>query len=465
MDRPVEKEILLDLASVAPPEREQVPHDRPQAREQAPDSAREPRQVAPPALPEEREQVRRLMLFFAVVYVAEGIGQAVGLIAQPLNYFLKEVHGWTPVQISAYLTVFNLPWIIKPIYGLISDFIPLFGYRRKSYLLLVNAAAIGALFWATQLVAPGELVFVLLLTAYAMAISSTLCGAILVESGQKFGASGTFVNQEWLWFNIASMVALFTGGQLVEWLAPATALHAAAAMVAVAPLAVILGTLFLSTEKKSAVNLREFRATFRSLLAAFATKELWVVGLFLFLYNFSPGFATPLYYHMTDELRISQSYIGILGSISSAGWIVGALLYRRFFGGLTTKRLLNLSIAMGTISSASYLLLSGEVSAAVLYFCNGFAAMIAMVATLTLAADYCPPRSEGFAFAILMSLINLASSLADVIGSFLYQHVFANSLAPLVIVSAAATAFAFVLIPVLRLGDKRQGVPAGAGRS
>ena len=33
------------------------------------------------------------MVFFAVVYVAEGIGQTVGLIAQPLNYFLKEVHG------------------------------------------------------------------------------------------------------------------------------------------------------------------------------------------------------------------------------------------------------------------------------------------------------------------------------------------------------------------------------------
>jgi hypothetical protein len=29
--------------------------------------------------------------------------------------------------------------------------------------------------------------------------------------------------------------------------------------------------------------------------------------------------------------------------------------------------------------------------------------MIAVVATLTLAADYCPKRAEGFAFAALMS--------------------------------------------------------------
>ena len=69
--------------------------------------------------------MHRLMLFFAVVYVVEGLGQTGGLVSQPLNYYLKEVHGWTPVQVTAYVTIFNLPWIIKPVYGLISDFVPL----------------------------------------------------------------------------------------------------------------------------------------------------------------------------------------------------------------------------------------------------------------------------------------------------------------------------------------------------
>src|SRR4029079_1025945 len=87
---------------------------------------------------DDKALMRRLMLFFAVVYVVEGLGQTGGLVSQPLNYYLKEVHGWTPVQVTAYVTIFNLPWIIKPVYGLISDFVPLFGYRRKSYLLIAN---------------------------------------------------------------------------------------------------------------------------------------------------------------------------------------------------------------------------------------------------------------------------------------------------------------------------------------
>src|SRR5262245_63834143 len=52
-------------------------------------------------------------------------------------------------------------------------------------------------------------------------------------------------------------------------------------------------------------------------------------------------------------------------------------------------------------------------------------------ASLTLAADYCPKRSEGFTFAALMSITNLASALADNVGALLYQHVFSSRLSPL----------------------------------
>ena len=406
--------------------------------------------------------INRLLLFFALVYVVEGLGQIVGLIAQPLNYYLKEVHGWTPVQVTAYVTIFNIPWIIKPVYGLISDFVPLFGYRRKSYLLIANVAAVGGFLWATQLADPSDLVLALMLTAYAMAISSTLCGALLVENGQRLHESGRFVNQQWLWANVAAMAAAIIGGQLVQHLAPTSALHAAAAIVAVAPLAVIVGTVFLIPERKAPINMQGMKDSLNGLTASFKRRELWIVAAFIFLYYFSPGLSTPLYYHMTDDLKFSQGYIGILGSIASAGWVVGALLYRRFFGGMTLKNLLNLSIALGTVATAAFLLLFGEAAAAIINFCAGFAAMLATVATLTLAADYCPPRAEGFAFAVLMSIINLATAVADNVGSYLYTHLFHHALPPLVLLSAAFTAFAFVLVPLLRLGDKPQGEPAGA---
>ncbi len=417
----------------------------------------QPLAVPAAEMPERKADISQLLIFFALVYVVEGLGQVVGLISQPLTYYLKQVHGWTPVQVTAFFTAFNLPWIIKPVYGIISDFVPVFGYRRKSYLIIANVAAIGGYFWVTDLVKPTDIAFALMLTAYAMAISSTLCGAVLVENGQRLSQSGTFVNQQWLWYNIAAMTAAIVGGQLVQRLAPAAALHVAAAIVACAPFAVIAGTVFLIPEKKRRVDVQGMKDSFRGLMMAFDRRQLWIVAGFIFLYYFSPGMSTPLYYHMTDDLQFSQAYIGVLGSIGSAGWVVGALVYRKFFGSLTLKKLLNLSIAIGTVATMAFLFFWNEPAAAVISFGAGFAAMLATVATITLAADYCPKRAEGFSFAILMSIINLATTLADNIGSFLYTHVFHKSLPPLILISAAFTAFAFVLVPLLRLGNKRQG--------
>jgi len=106
------------------------------------------------------------------------------------------------------------------------------------------------------------------------------------------------------------------------------------------------------------------------------------------------------------------------------------------------------------------LLLWNEPAAAIISFCSGFAGMLATVATLTLAADYSPRRAEGFTFGVLTSIINLATMFSNNLGSYLFIHVSHSKLTPLVVLSAGFTAFAFVLVPLLQLGDKRQGEPA-----
>ena len=96
--------------------------------------------------------IRRTMWFFAIVYAVEGIGQArTGLVAQPLSYWLKQTLHWTPVTISASLAILDLPWVIKPVWGAISDFVPLFGYRRRPYLVLANIAGFLAFAWVATI--------------------------------------------------------------------------------------------------------------------------------------------------------------------------------------------------------------------------------------------------------------------------------------------------------------------------
>ncbi len=389
------------------------------------------------------------MWFFAIVYAVEGTCQAKsGIMWQPLSHWLKEAMHWDPVTISASLAILDLPWIIKPLWGAISDFVPLFGYRRRPWLVLATIAGFLSFAWVATIDSASTLIPALTVTALAMAVSSTLCGALLVETGQKTNNSANFVNQQWLWFNIAQMIAVLLAGYLIEVLSPVDALHVAAWIAAVAPLTII-GGVFLVDEPRAAIDLKALRERLHALVSVFRNRNLWFVAGFLFLYYFSPHFGTPLYFQMTDTLKFSQGFIGVLSAISAAGWIIGGLLYRWRLNRLDRLALLRLSIVAGVVTTLSVLLLDGEVSAVLIWLVSGIAGMIAMIATMSLAAESCPEGAEGFAFAAMMSVLNIANPLGDTFGSVLYEHVFDRQLTPLILVSAAATAVVFFLIPIM----------------
>lgn len=412
--------------------------------------------AAAPALARsaERNGTKRLLLFFAAVYLAEGICQSDGLIAQPLNYYLKQVHGWTAVQITAFLTVFNLPWFFKPLYGIVSDFVPLFGYRRKSWLLLANAAAAVAYFTVMAAGAPDALLVLLLAAIYGMAIVSALSGAVLVEYGQKLGASSRFVNQQWVWFNVAAVATSILGGVLVQWLTPLNALHAAALIAGVTPLAAIVCTLTLIHEPRNPISLDGMKLGFASLLSAVKSRQLWVLGGFLFFFYFSPGIDTPLYFFMTDRLKFSQAFIGVLNSVQAIGAIAAGIIYALYLRDLAMRVMLYFSIAAGVLGTLTFALMSDPVTAVIAQFCYGAVSMWTLVASLGLAADCCPERAEGFGFAAMVAITNISGAAADNVGSWLYEHVFRSEIAPLIIVAAAFTAVNFVLVPLLRLESR-----------
>ena len=84
------------------------------------------------------------------IYFVEG---ALGLARLAQTFLLKDTLGLGPAEMSALTGIFTLPWTVKPIYGFLSDGFPLFGYRRRSYLVLagivgcLSYTALGADFW------------------------------------------------------------------------------------------------------------------------------------------------------------------------------------------------------------------------------------------------------------------------------------------------------------------------------
>ena len=106
----------------------------------------------------------------------------------PFNYVLKGMHK-DATAIAGFFFIAGLAWYAKPILGILSDSFPLFGTRRRSYLLL--GSILGAVSWATYMLVPqryGIYLLLIVLVNTALVLASAVCGGMLVEEGQK--ASG-----------------------------------------------------------------------------------------------------------------------------------------------------------------------------------------------------------------------------------------------------------------------------------
>lgn len=75
------------------------------------------------------------VLLLGFQYFNQGSGTLIELAGKDYykNYLKLE-----PSQIAHMSSVVGIPWSCKLIYGIMSDKVPIFGYKRKSYIILMG---------------------------------------------------------------------------------------------------------------------------------------------------------------------------------------------------------------------------------------------------------------------------------------------------------------------------------------
>src|SRR5947199_10606818 len=124
----------------------------------------------------------------------------------------------SPSQVGKFGTIILLPWVIKPLYGMISDSFPLFGTRRKSYFLLTSALATLAGIALGLVGEPtySKLAVFMLIMGLGIAFTDVLTDAMMVENGKPLGLTGAFQSVQWTAINIAVLLVGIIGGHLAE---------------------------------------------------------------------------------------------------------------------------------------------------------------------------------------------------------------------------------------------------------
>jgi MFS family permease len=393
------------------------------------------------------------------VYFAQGMWYLPNL---SITFLLKDTFGLSAAQTATFFSITVIPWLIKPVYGLISDFVPLFGQRRKSYFILSSglAAAMGITLSMMDSYSYWGVAVFFTLMGLGLAFTDVLTDALMVENGQRLGLTGPFQAVQWAAISFASIVVGVGGG----WLAQHKLLSLTFLIATIFPLVTLAIGIFLIDEPPVRAGEHHFGETWTAIRGAVGSRTLWIVAGFIFFYNFSPSFGPALIYYATDVLRFSKIFLGTLDSLSYVSGIIGAAVYFAFSKSLPFNRLIHFAIAAGVTATLAYLGYQGRISAAALSLVFGGVAMIIQLTFLDLAARACPKQAEATFFALLMSVYNGAVQLSQITGGWLYNEV---GFTKLIFISAAFTALCWLLVPFLKLEEmesrrrEQNLVPAG----
>jgi folate/biopterin transporter len=367
------------------------------------------------------------LLGILTVYFVQGV---LGLARLAISFFLKDELGLSPAQMAALLTISVVPWIAKPLFGFISDALPLFGYRRRSY--LVVSGLLGSLAWialSTVVHSSWAATLCILTSSLSVAISDVIADSVVVERarGESLDKAGSLQSVSWGFSALGGLLTAYLGG----WLLERYSTQVIFAITSVFPLLVSAIAVLIAeeqTDKKSSFLLKEQASQIWQTLKR---KTILMPTLFIFLWQATPSADSAFFFFSTNELGFEPEFLGRVRLITSVASLLGIWAYQKFLKSIPFRVILGWSTIISSLLGMTTLLLVTHTNRALgindYWFSLGDSLIltvmgqIAFIPVLVLSARLCPSGIEATFFAILMSIFNL-SGLVSGEGGALLTH-------------------------------------------
>lgn len=171
---------------------------------------------------EEQFGKKLLWLLFVVQHLVKGFTDTANGLLQP--YLMKNYSVPAPTR-QLYSSVIQLPWAMKPIIGIVSDMVPLFGYQKNPYMGFASVVGSGALL-AIGLIPQDSLpilgvVSCLFLFSFQASTCDLLSEAKYAERMQEKPAHGpSLLSYVWFGLQTGGLVATLASGPVISLFGP-----------------------------------------------------------------------------------------------------------------------------------------------------------------------------------------------------------------------------------------------------
>lgn len=352
---------------------------------------------------------KKLFWIFALsstVYFTQGIES---LPSQSLFYYLKETLHYPAEKIMFITSIITLAWLVKPPIGYIID--NTFTKRAWIFIALVldviTVLCLGFIKFPIFM-----LITILLINSTNTAFRDVSVDGIMCKEGKIYNATGKIQSIQWISISVSGLITGIAGGYIAEkW-------GYQIGFLCLIPFYLLVGIIAYLYRENQNLEVKSKTSLSADLKKLFTHKELLIVGLFLFLYKYSPSFGTPLFFIQRDVFKWSKIWIGTLGTISTLFEISGALLYYRFSQRIKIKKWLFISVFLGAITTLSYLYYT-PLTAITYNILYSFIGMFIFLLVMDFMARNTIKGLEATSFALLCSISNLALTASNLSGAVL----------------------------------------------
>ncbi|RZC73686.1 hypothetical protein C5167_049166 [Papaver somniferum] len=379
--------------------------------------------------------------FIFGVVIIYGMSQGLGgsLFNVSSDYYWKDVQKVQPSEAQVYSGVIGIPWIVKPLWGILTDVVPIAGYRRRPYFILAGLLGVASTL-LLSLKKKVDVMFALLsMTAVSAgaAIADVTIDACAAENSMAHLSLAADIQSLCAFCSsIGQLVGFTISGFIVHQIGPKGVFGVLSIpFVLVSSVGILLKEQYVPNFAYKQVYQKFIdasKATFTTLKCG----DVWRPCLYMYLsFALSLNIHEGMFYWITDPKAgpaLSEESVGLMFSFGSIGSLLGLLLYQKvlkdypyrgvlfwaqllhgIIGMLDLILVLRLNLKLG-VPDKYFVVLDEIVSK-----CTG---RIKRMPLLVISSKLCPPGIEGTFFALLMSIDNFGS-LTSSWGGGLLLHV------------------------------------------
>jgi len=266
-------------------------------------------------------------LFLGLTYIPE----------LAINYFFKDELKVEPSQLTRLLTISRIPWVIKPVFGIITDFYPIFGYKRKYYLLFCGI--IFSLVWIIL----GYFKINSFLTVICLFISNLTCcfstvlsQATMIEIGSKMdkneeeeikeekNQTNILITYNTIISNFGILIGSYLKGELIQIFNIRIVFIITSFLGLLLIISAIILKEYKYDKKKNERENNSFTSSFfstsseedDSLIGYICQKKVLIPLILFLIVTTIPGTYDPFFYYETDYLKFKPVDFSIITIIN-----------------------------------------------------------------------------------------------------------------------------------------------------